>query len=70
MNKRQVVGRNRRERECGGGHDFFFFFSIRSFSDLQKLDRRLSSEQKEKLDYTKRATHMYRYLSLLSNVKM
>ena len=35
----------------------FFIFSLRSFSDLRKLDCRLSSEQKAKLVYAKRATH-------------
>ena len=46
-----------------------FIFSFRSFSDLRKLNSRLSSEQKAKLDYAKRVTHRYQYLSLLSNVK-
>ena len=57
-----------RERE---GDDFFsFFFLFDSFSDSRKSDHKLSSEQKTKLDYAKRATHRYQYLSLLSNVKM
>ena len=60
---------NWRERE--GENDFFsFYFLLVSFSDLRKSNRRLSSEQKEKLVYAKRATHRYQYLSLLSNVKM
>ena len=71
MNKRKMAGRNKRERECGGGDDFFgFIFSLRFFSDLWKSDRRRSSEQKAKLVYAKRATYRYQYLSLLSNVKM
>ena len=49
---------------------FFFIFSLRSFSDLWKSDRRRSSEQKAKLVYATRATHRYQYLSLLSNFKM
>ena len=49
---------------------FLFIFLLVSFSDLRKSDRRLLSEQKGKLDYAKRATHMYQYLSLLSSVKM
>ena len=58
------------ELERGRGDDFLVLFSsLRSFSDLQKLDRKLSSEQKVKLDYAKRATHRYQYLSLLSNFK-
>ena len=60
----------RPERESERRFLFFFIFSLRSFSDLRKLDRRLSSEQNEKLDYGKRAAHRYQYLSLLSNVKM
>ena len=51
------------------GDIFFFIFSLRSFLDLRKLDRRLLSEQKAKLDYAKRATHRYQYLNLLSNFK-
>ena len=49
---------------------FSFIFSLRSFLDLWKSDRRRSSEQKAKLDYAKRAMHRYQYLSLLSNVKI
>ena len=48
---------------------FSFIFLLVSFSNLRKLDRRLSSEQKAKLDDAKRATHRYQYLSLLSNFK-
>ena len=50
---------------------FLVFFILFAFlSDSQKSDRKLSSEQKAKLDYAKRAMHRYQYLSLLSNVKM
>ena len=48
---------------------FLFSFLRFFFLDLQKLDRRFSSEQKEKLDYATRATRRYQYLSLLSNFK-
>ena len=54
----------RREREF-----YNFYFSFVSLSYLQKLDRRFSSEQKTKLDYAKRATSRYQYLSILSNFK-
>ena len=54
----------RREREF-----YNFYFSFVSLSDLRKLDCRFSSEQKVKLDYAKRATSRYQYLSLLSNFK-
>ena len=58
------------ELERGRGDDFLVLFSsFRSFSDLRKLDRRFLSEQKAKLDYAKKATHRYQYLSLLSNFK-
>ena len=49
---------------------FLFIFLLVSFLDLWKSNRRFLSEQKEKLDYAKRATHRYQYLSLLLNVKM
>ena len=69
MNKRKMVGRNRQKRVREVGDDFFFIFSLRSFSDLRKSDSRLSSEQKAKLVCVTRATHRYQYLSLLSNFK-
>ena len=47
-----------------------FFILFASLLDSRKSDRKLSSEQKAKLDYAKRATHKYQYLSLLSNFKM
>ena len=49
---------------------FSFIFSLRSFLDLWKSDRRCSSKQKVKLVYVKRATHRYQYISIFSNVKM
>ena len=65
----RTVETNWRERE--GENDFFsFYFLLVSFSDLRKSDHRLSSEQKAKLVYAKRATHRYQYLSLWSNVKI
>ena len=48
---------------------FNFYSLLVSFSDLRKSDRTLSSEQKAKLVYAKRATHRYQYLNLLSNFK-
>ena len=69
--KKQNEGRG--GQSVGGGEtegDIFFIFSLRSFSDLWKSDRRRSSEQKAKLVYATRATHRYQYLSLLSNFKM
>ena len=59
----QSVGGDELER-------YFFFLLLICFSDLQKLDRRFSSEKKEKLDYATRATRRYQYLSLLSNFKI
>ena len=53
----------------GEREEVFFFFLFASFSDLRKLDRRFSSEQKAKLDYVTRATRGYQYLSILSNFK-
>ena len=54
----------RREREF-----YNFYFSFVSFLDLRILDCRFLSEQKAKLDYAKRATSRYQYLSLLSDFK-
>ena len=46
------------KREVRAIFIFIFSFSA-SFLDLQKSDRRFSSEQKIKLDYTTRATRRY-----------
>ena len=48
---------------------FVFYLSFTSLSDLWKLDRRFSSEQKATFVYATRATHGYQKLSVLSNSK-
>ena len=58
-NKSPIAGDGRTERWREGETIFILYFLFVSFSDLQKSDRRLSSEQKAKLVYTTRATRRY-----------
>ena len=46
---------------------FLFFLTFVSFSDLQKSDRRFSSELKAKLIYATRATYGHQNLGVSSN---
>ena len=64
---KSCLGRSRRRRLTETIFVLFSFFC--SFSDLWKLDRMFLLKLKAKLDYAKRATHRYQYLSLLSNFK-
>ena len=61
---------NCREREKGRAErDFYFlfFFLFASFSNLRKLDRRISSEQGAKFFHTLRATRGCQNLGVSSN---
>ena len=50
-----------------GERIYFFTFLFSSFSDLRKLDRRFSSEQKAKLIHATRATRGHQNLGVSSN---
>ena len=66
-----MVGGRADEQSVGEriGDGYIFFLLFVSFSDLQKSDRRFSSEQKAKLVYVTRATRRYQKPSISANSK-
>ena len=67
--KRKIKGRSDGTDEERGEKEFylFFFFLFASFSDLQKSDCRISSEQEAKLIHAARTTRGYQNLGVSSN---